>query len=1011
VSRAADGPASIACTDGVGPRHIDLRTDAQDLRLSAAADAWIEIRESRQTVSVGGPTIAEVLEIPLPLRFGSHWLKARRGDEFWVRRFLPGNADGSIVVAAHCTESPELQRQVEWLRNASAIAARVARPSGEPGLTALLEQTQALASSAGSASDAALARHLKAQALTMNERNADAGNAFAAAEAAWAEAGNEEGALAARLGRIEAMLNTAAYAEVLRATQPTEQVHEPKPYLFIRAQNDRCLALQYLSRLAEAEKCYEWTLAGYRRLREQYEVQVVLQTYAGVKRDMGDFDAAQRLGEQGAREASGPDAAAIRGRNLLMLADLALRRGEVARALQQLNAALAEFTAFKSLRWQANVYMKLADVYSELGSYDEAYSALGQALQRLNARDAAARVATATLSFAQLEHHNDHDASALWWSAAAEATFRRLGMPIPADAARVLAVSLQLDGAASTTPPALPPIEAAPAEDAGKWRLLRARLAIQRGDLVAAREELAQLARMPLALSDRLQAAVLVAEQQAAGGDAAAAQATLAEAAERVTSLAQRAHNDVLRYVIARQDRELRRTGLRLILDQPSTGADAIERVWRWLATQAYATAPAADRLAGAAHDDAFDRAVAAELLAGAHDMAGRRAEAISQRELLARLAAPTGQWGIQATAPLPSLERFRATLPAGAAFVAYVDGGTCGALLLATRDDARLLAAVSPAQLRNDVAALQVAMRNPGAALVEVRSATARLSSDLLGGAQSLAVPRQLYVLADPLSLAVPWSALAWPAAPAALVETTAIATVRFSGNAGAASAPAVPSEIRVVVSAQRDAATSSPGPLLAGAEVEAAQIRAALGSEGLRVTEDAQATRDTIDHAFAQPGAWIHVAAHGTAQPQRIGYAGLWLEPKAPETAPAFLSWIDVLDKGVRNDLVVLDACQSGDSGAAVNGNLSFADAVSRAGARRVVAVMWPVSDAASALWVPAFYAALTSDPLHDAPQALRAAQLRLRASRAFAHPFFWAGLLSLEQIDLPTSPPTAR
>ncbi len=1009
MSRAADGPASLACTDGVGPRHFDLRADAQDLRFSLAADAWIEIRESKQTIAVGGPTISEVLEIPLPLRFGSHWLKAHKGDGFWVSRVYPGNADGSIFVATHCAESPELQRQIEWRRKAGAIAGKVARPSDAPGLAALLEQTQALTASAAHADDAALARHLTAQALMVNERNADASIAFAAAEAAWNVAGNAEGALAAHLGRVEDMVKTGAYADALRLTQPPEQVHEPKPYLFVRAEFVRCIALQYLSRLAETEKCYEWTLASYRRLREQSEIQVALQAYASIKRDRGDFEAAQRLGEQGVRDASGPDAAAIRGRNRLMLGDVALRRGEVARALQQLNGALDEFTASKSPRWQANVYMKLADVYGELGSYDEAYSALGQALQRLNARDAAARVAMATLSFAQLEHHNDHDASALWWSTAAEATFRRLDMPAPADEARVLAASLQLDGATNASAPYLPAIESVLPEDVGKWRLLRARLAIKQGRQNVAREELDQLARAPLTLSDRLQAAVLVAERQAAAGDGAAAQVTLAETAARVRALAQRARNDVLRYVIARQDGELRRTGLRLIFEQQSPGTDAVDRVWHWLAMQVDAT-PAGPRIDDAAHDEAFDRAVATELL-GAHDAAGRHAEAVSQRELLARLAAPNSQWGIQTAAPVPSLERFQATLPAGSAFVAYVDAGTRGALLWLTHDDARLLPSVSPGSLRNDTVALQVAMRNPGTALAEVQAATTRLSSDLLGGARTLAVPRQLYVLAEPHSLAVPWGALVWPGATLALVETTATATVRFSGNAGAASPPAPPHEIRVVVSAQRNAATSSPVPVLAGAEVEAAQIRAAMPNDEPRVIEDAQATRETIDHAFAQAGAWIHVAAHGTAQPQRIGYAGLWLEPKAPETAPAFLSWIDVLDKGVRNDLVVLAACQSADGGAAANGNLSFADALSRAGARRVVAVMWPVSDAASALWVPAFYTALTSDPLHDTAPALRAAQLRLRASRAFSHPFFWAGLLSLEQIDLPTSPPEAR
>jgi hypothetical protein len=51
--------------------------------------------------------------------------------------------------------------------------------------------------------------------------------------------------------------------------------------------------------------------------------------------------------------------------------------------------------------------------------------------------------------------------------------------------------------------------------------------------------------------------------------------------------------------------------------------------------------------------------------------------------------------------------------------------------------------------------------------------------------------------------------------------------------------------------------------------------------------------------------------------------------------------------------------------------------------------------MSDAASAIWVPTFYSALVVDPAHDDATALRAAQMRLRESRMFRHPFYWSGL----------------
>jgi CHAT domain-containing protein len=514
-----------------------------------------------------------------------------------------------------------------------------------------------------------------------------------------------------------------------------------------------------------------------------------------------------------------------------------------------------------------------------------------------------------------------------------------------------------------------------------------------------ARAELDGLERSPLSLHDRTQATVLAAELLARRGDAAAAQATLLDATRWIHALAQRTRSDVLGYVIERQDRELRRSGLGLVLahDAPTeTNADA----WSWLASTAV---DAGEPPSGtsAQDNDRFDRAVANELLPGEDT---RTAEAIAQRELLARLAKPerdvaAGKSAANAV-PLASLQ---ATLGADTAFAAYLDGDQRGALLWITRDAAQLIPAAAPDIVRTDAIALQRVLSQPGTSSADIQAAARQLSSDLLAGVPDVQAPRRLFVLDDELARGIPWSTLPWTGAGAPLVESTAVSLIRLARKNSDAHAADVRPGIQVVVSAQQRSANAAL-PTLANAQAEAGQIRAAIGDYGLSVDEDAAATRDAVVRAFDRPGGWVHVAAHGFAQPQRIGYSGLWLEPAAPETTPAFLSWIDVLDRGVRSDLVVLDACQSADGGTALNGNLSFADAVSRAGARRVVAALWPVSDAASALWVPAFYHALVEDSGHDAATALQAAQLRLRASRAFTHPFFWAGLQAIARLDLP-------
>lgn len=1018
VSQAADAPAHLACSGDGAHRRFELPAAGRVLGFHVDAPAWVEIRESGQKIAIAGTGAGtHVIDIRLPLRFGYHWLRAESGSQFHVRRVESDTAAGAIEVRMHCDAADAVRERMAWFEAAGRIGAALASEADPEGAARQVGHARALIASAVNAEDAALARHLLAQTLLLSGRNADAAQAFVAAADAWSGIGDANRALAARAGQVYVLVLAGSNQAVLDASEPPERLSGSSAYMQLRVEQERCLALQNLSRLDEADRCFTWVLAGYRRLREDADYFNGMQGYAGIKRDRGDFDGAQRLFEQSLRDARGITMHSTRGRNLLSLADLSLRRGEVAHAMQHLNAALEEYTLFKSARGQGNVFLKLADVYGELGSYDEAYAALAQAMQRFSARDDAPRIAAAILSFATLERLNGHPLSALAWAAAAETMYRDLRVPGRVDTARLLSATLRVDGELAA--PDLPLAESVPAEDAGQWRLLRARLALAQGKDDVARVELEQLDRMPLRLSDRVQVTILGAERRAAGGDLAGAQALLLDEAARIAALAARARSDVLRFVIALEDGELRRTGLGLLLEHDAGSDEALAGVWKWLSGRADVDAgrPASSDPAG---DDAFDRAVAGELLVETNNRSGRTGEAAAQRELLARLAGPAGGDPREtAAASVLSLGEFRGALPENAAFAAYVDGGSRAAVLWLTRDAARLLPAPAPRQVRADVLDLLTAAHDAGVSVADVHVAATRLAQDWFGAAAG-APPGRLYVLADPISRNIPWSVLPWPGRASPLLETTAVASVRLARDTRASTAaPSQPHAIRVAISAQHDAADGAL-PALGGAEVEGVQIRKALGTHDVRVVEDARATRESVGRAFLETGNWIHVAAHGTARPERIGYAGLWLEPAATNSAPTFLSWIDVLDQGVQSDLVVLDACQTGDSGTAVNGYLSFADAVARAGARRVVAVMWPVSDAAAAIWVPAFYGSLLDDGSHDAATALRDAQLRLRASRAFAHPSYWAGMQVIERwpigsaaaaLHAPARPPAAH
>ena len=116
-----------------------------------------------------------------------------------------------------------------------------------------------------------------------------------------------------------------------------------------------------------------------------------------------------------------------------------------------------------------------------------------------------------------------------------------------------------------------------------------------------------------------------------------------------------------------------------------------------------------------------------------------------------------------------------------------------------------------------------------------------------------------------------------------------------------------------------------------------------------------------------------------------------------------PQFLSWLDIADLPLRADLAVLNACQLGAS----SSSLSFAAAVSGAGVAHVIAALWPVSDAASDTWISSFYGALDPLKLDSSAAALRQAQLALKQTRQFRHPYFWASLAHWRNLDLPAAP----
>ncbi len=116
-----------------------------------------------------------------------------------------------------------------------------------------------------------------------------------------------------------------------------------------------------------------------------------------------------------------------------------------------------------------------------------------------------------------------------------------------------------------------------------------------------------------------------------------------------------------------------------------------------------------------------------------------------------------------------------------------------------------------------------------------------------------------------------------------------------------------------------------------------------------------------------------------------------------KAPSTAggelQGILTALEATSLDLRDTrLVVLSACETGlGQFASGEGVYGLAQSLHEAGARAVLATLWPVSDAATAVFMQRFYARLAAG---DDPQvALQTVQRAFASEGEFRDPIFWA------------------
>jgi CHAT domain-containing protein len=134
------------------------------------------------------------------------------------------------------------------------------------------------------------------------------------------------------------------------------------------------------------------------------------------------------------------------------------------------------------------------------------------------------------------------------------------------------------------------------------------------------------------------------------------------------------------------------------------------------------------------------------------------------------------------------------------------------------------------------------------------------------------------------------------------------------------------------------------------------------------------------------------VHFATHGNLDYQNFDNTFLTLAPSATPKEDGRLTLREVwkLIGFGHHRLVVLSACNTAVADEQVAGwPNSPATAFLDVGVPAVVASLWPVDDAATAVLITAFYRNMRT---MDTAEALRQAQLTLKQDPKYAHPYYW-------------------
>jgi CHAT domain-containing protein/tetratricopeptide (TPR) repeat protein len=809
----------------------------------------------------------------------------------------------------------------------------------------------------------------------------------------WMGSGYRVQAAVAHYAVAEQLYRASRLEEALAAVQAAEVelFAVEQRYFAARARGLRCLLLRNLGQMSESLRCS-------RGLPEQFVALGEVNDAANEWQNQGSIAVSEgRLAH--ARTALAAAMALdpsrlqplTRGRVHMLAAALSSAEGRYGSALQSLEMGLSSFEHAANPRWQSNATLQAAGLYFAMGAWREAAMLAEAARDLLPTGDAPLRVAAARMLEARALMRIGNMQRAQAQMRGALEDYSRSAVPIREFEARTLLLQAG----------------ASPEEAEGVKRALRAadvpenlRLvalavlaerAVEAGEIdeaeVLAREAEELNTRTPHDPSQRLIAARLDLLQGRAGAARSAMQALI----ESGVALALHAGSPELRHLAMRAVAPPRRIWIDAILSAPDAERAPAGDVWKVLVASQPQLALAAMQTGKVRDASALDLALSSALLPSQED--GLRAEEVllAQRELMryARDEPP-----VVAAVRLPDLKEFQSRLGPSQEALMLALGREHVLALHVTAVGAKVHQMGRAREVLIDLEALLTALSTRESRIDQIDALALALGSQLLPTSVGEQADSLLLLVDDELA-AVPFALLRRTVVEPALLERVALSVVSgWSASAGdspPARAPAV--DVFVVPETGADDVLSLP--TLHGAAHEPAVIESALGTHEVRRRDPRY---PVLRDALRQSHAWVHIATHGATRGGLQGYSGLWLLPDV-DADTGFVSWLRLLQNPIDAELVVLNACQLGESSdLSAPGAASFALAMSAAGAEHVVAARWRVSDAASAHWVEPFYRHLGQHGASQTGEALRQAQLRMRASRMFRHPYHWAGWMHL-------------